>query len=99
MLRGTVLWVLHMQGRPWTIYCSSQGFVLAEFIWSVLGPCSENERLTLERCCEYLSNDVYFAEHRRVRIECDLVGFTGRRILGELNQWILQLHLDILIGE
>ena len=66
-----------------------------ERAWSLL----ENERVTLGRCIEYLRNGVISAEHRRVRIERDLLGFARRRIPSELNQWILELHLDVLITE
>ena len=59
----------------------------------------EDERLSLETCFEYLCNGVTSAEHRRDRIECDLLGFGGRRLPGELNQWILELRFDNLIRE
>ena len=59
----------------------------------------ENERLTLNWCLEYLRNGSNSTEHCRVRIVCDLLGFAGPRIPSELNQWILRLHLYILIRE
>ena len=86
-------------GTPWNYLLLLEGVGFGMVTFERASSMMDNEQLMLGRCFVYLRSGVDYAERRRALFVCDIQGFAGRRIPGEIHQWIFQLPLDMMIRE